>query len=153
MTRDEFAIIDLVKNFAIALFFVSMMTFAIGKVGMRSVWREKSWATHWISKKSAIVMVIIVIFSFFGKSQMNQMHRIAKRYKSNDDSTIDLTSVNETIEFEQPSARNLERNYTKYEYRHQEDTCNALTEDSCGSNAECSWCKSAAVKSKCHSID
>jgi len=115
MTRDEFAIIDLVKNFAIALFFVSMMTFAIGKVGMRSVWREKSWATHWISKKSAIVMVIIVIFSFFGKSQMKQVHRIAKRYKSNDDSTIDLTSVNETIEFEQPSARNLERDYSKFD--------------------------------------
>jgi hypothetical protein len=115
MTRDEFAIIDMVKNFAIALFFVSMMTFAIGKVGMRSVWREKSWATHWISKKSAMVMVIICIFSFFGKSQMNQLHRISKRYKSTDDSTIDLSSVNETSEFEQPSARNLERDYSKFD--------------------------------------
>lgn len=37
---------------------------------------------------------------------------------------------------------------------HEEDTCNVLADEgSCNAKDFCSWCKAAAVKSACHSID
>lgn len=63
MTRDELASYDIMKTISFLVLLLSVINFGLGKLGMRTVWREKSHCANRISKKSCIGLVFIVIFA------------------------------------------------------------------------------------------
>lgn len=79
MTRDEFACYDMMKTISFLIFLLSAATFGLGKLGMRTVWREKSQCANRITKKSIIGLVFVMILVLMMKHESSELHKIIRR--------------------------------------------------------------------------
>lgn len=79
MTRDELASYDIMKTISFLVFLLSVLNFGMGKLGMRTVWREKSQCANRISKKSCIGLGFIAIFGLMLRNEGGELHKIIKR--------------------------------------------------------------------------
>lgn len=162
MTRDELAVYDLMKTISFLVFLVSFLTFGLGKLGMRTVWREKSQCAHRVSKKSFVALVFIFIFGMLVRNQGGELHKIIKRNKNGKNITPIQTIINQTDSFNlsEPIGRNLKGKHHREQEEELyfgygddvEDICEALDNDGCESDDRCSWCKSGAVPPACKSV-
>lgn len=161
MTRDELAVYDIVKTISFLFFLQSILSFGLGKLGMRTVWREKSICAHRVSRKSCFGLLFVFIFGMILKHEGGELHKIIMRNMGKQNHSSDISSIiNKTDSFNltEPLGRNLQSHH-KWEDEPFfgdepiEDICEALDNDGCESDERCSWCKSAAVASACKSVE
>lgn len=79
MTRDELDSYDIMKTVSFLTFLLSAANFGLGKLGMRTVWREKSQCANRISKKSCIGLVFILIIGVMMRHEGGELHKIISR--------------------------------------------------------------------------
>jgi len=84
VTRAELELYDLMKCVSGLMFIMSMLVVAMGKCGMRTVWREKSKVGHRVTKKSAIIVAFIAFFGMWLKKEGQKIHEIKHLYKKQD---------------------------------------------------------------------
>lgn len=161
MTRDELATYDLMKTISFLVFLLSVLNFGLGKLGMRTVWRQKSQCANRVSKKSCIGLVFIFIFGMLVRKEGGELHKIIKRNKNgkNVSSIQTITNLNQTDSFNltEPESFNLNEQFGRNlnwqkKFDDVEDICEALDNDGCESDDRCSWCKSGAVPPACKSV-
>ena len=148
------------KTISFLFFLLSVVSFGLGKLGMRTVWREKSQCANRVSKKSCIGILFVVIFGMILKHEGTELHQIIMRNKfkkSSPNSIVSIINQTDSLNLTEPIGRNL-RSHHRGEGEQSfgddvEGICNALSNDGCESDERCSWCKSAAVPSVCHSVD
>lgn len=80
ITRDELAVYDLLKSMSFFMFMASLFIGIIGRLGKRSVWREKSWATKWIGMKSLMLLVLTFACGLVLKGDSHEFFKITRRY-------------------------------------------------------------------------
>ena len=69
VTRDELDLYDHMKFMSYLMFLMSILVVAMGKCGLRAVWREKSKVGKRMMKKSAMVFVVIALIGMMGAHQ------------------------------------------------------------------------------------
>lgn len=113
MTRDELATYDIMKTISFLVFLISVANFGLGKLGMRTVWREKSQCAHRVSKKSCIGLVFIIVIGMMIRNQGGELHRIIKRNKGSKIQADIKTIINKTDSFNisEPIGRNLRHHH------------------------------------------
>ena len=167
VSREEFEIYDGIKTMAALSFFFFAKMIALGKCGKRATWRQKSWATNKMMRKSCFVFVLLMIVGIFIGFQGKHLKHIVKKVHRAEKEKMHAMQGDENMpKFEEPESelydeeemgpgRNL-RSYAAH-LRHQfylgGSSCDGLSETACHSNKACSWCKCAAVPSACHSVE
>ena len=117
MTRDEFASYDLMKTISFLIFLISAATFGLGKLGMRTVWREKSQCANRITKKSMIGLVFVMTLVFMIRHESKEFHKIVRRnqimkrdhQKANSEKDIGkIINKTDHLNITEPMGRNLQ---------------------------------------------
>lgn len=114
MTRDELAVYDIVKTISFLFFLIAIFNFGLGKLGMRTVWREKSICAHRVSKKSCFGLLFVFIFGMILKHEGDELHKIIMRNKGKKSHSSAITSIiNQTDSFNltEPIGRNLQSHH------------------------------------------
>ena len=155
VTRDELDLYDHMKFMSYLMFLMSILVVAMGKCGLRAVWREKSKVGKRMMKKSAMVFVVIALIGMMGAHQGKEMHRIVKRYIKHEDKHEheEQATKRETEEFDKEEFLKNRHDgmYTRF-FQQSNDACTFADAASCDAAASCTWCKSAAVASRCYDV-
>lgn len=83
VTRDELDVYDLLKTMSFFMIMASLFIGMIGKLGMKTVWKEKSWATKWIGMKSLMLLILTLACGLVLKGDSHEFHKITRRHKPN----------------------------------------------------------------------
>jgi hypothetical protein len=98
-------------------------------------------------KKSAIVFAIVGLTGMMAAQQGKHMHHIAKQYiKHGEEESYKGTTKRFPEDFEEKN-----RDFAEF-FSVTTDACTYADAGSCDAVASCSWCKSAAVKSRCYTV-
>jgi len=179
VSRVEFNIYDAIKTLTAITFFLSAKIVALGKCGKWMTYRNKSWATKWLAKKSCCCLALIVLVGIFAAKEGHHIHHLKMKVLKAHEGEEGWPSPQEDDERHggrhhgRHGGRHLQNieetqapmYFTEEEYSQakefmaeiltdDEDECNALNNaGSCKANSKCSWCTAGAVADACHSIE
>lgn len=130
MTRDEFALYDLIHILCFFSFVMSMMMMIIGKCSVKAAMVKKTKMVTKIIKCGKWSMLALFVIGLIATHHGHELGKIAKKYEKN--------HKNETMfmaEQEEP-----------------DDACTYGDKTSCEADAQCSWCTSGAVADACRTL-
>lgn len=167
VSRDEFNIYDAIKTLTAITFFLSAKIVALGKCGKWMTWKNKSWATEWLAKKSCVCLALITLVGIFAAKEGHHIHHLKMKVLKAHEGEEGWPAPKEhggrhldTMDETQAPMYFTEEEYSQAKdfmaeiLTDDEEECNALTSsNSCKMNAKCSWCTAGAVKDACHSIE
>jgi hypothetical protein len=150
ITRDELELYDTMKTMSYLMFLMSCLVIGMGKCGLRSVWREKSKVGKRMIKKSAITFAIIGLFGMMAAHNGHHIHDIVKQYKKHDhEENFNGTSKRFPEDFDDENF--MKKEYSEF-FKVSADACTYADANSCDTASTCTWCKSAAVASRCYDV-
>jgi len=153
VTRDELNLYDSLKMMSYFMFLSSMLVVAMGKCGMRTVWKEKSKVGKRVTKKTFYVLCVIFLIGMGIHNEMKSVHRIKKHYHhKNSTQPIDMEDDEQDDQFLKDYSNENAQNMFA-EFYPSNDACSATDQDSCDGADACTWCKSAAVASRCYDVN
>jgi len=159
VTRDELNLYDSLKMVSYFMFLASMFAIGMGKCGKRSIWMEKSKVGKRVAKKSFFMLAIIFMIGMATKNEMHSIHRIKKHYNHKDHKNAHENFGMEEDERDEETAQFLkdatdENNLDLFnEFYPSNDACSVTVQDACDAVDGCTWCKSAAVASRCYDVN
>jgi len=173
VTRDEFALFDIIKIMSVLGFFASLIIMLFSRWGFHAVRWNKSNFTRFLVKHSKWIFGALIILGLIMWPQGKEMKSIKRRHRGPkmdisqpQDFTDEILEDSQTEEFEEKrklgewkrGGHHHHHFEAQFQFQHfldqDEDICFAHgDEDSCNADS-CSWCKAFAVfKSACHSVD
>ena len=134
ISHDEFVVYDLVKTMSFFAFLASLLVAFIGKCGLRTVWMNHSAVTGRVLKKQKWIVGFLVLI------MLGVAHNGAQIKK---------------IKHENKERRHQEKESQYLDLFKDSEQCDAdhSAQDECDLDAACTWCVSAAVRSKCFSVE
>jgi len=167
VTRDEFALFDLMKILSVFGFFVSLIIMLYARWGFHAVKWQKSNFTRFLVCKSKWIFGFLIVLGLMMYPYGKEMKTIFKRHHhGHKNMTADVETADVETETEAFQPRNLREmrgghHHARFEMKamlqnfvgDDEETCNAHAESDCHADTKCSWCLSAAVKASCHSVE
>jgi len=160
VTREEFDMYDAIKTMSALSFVFFCKLIALGKCGKRVTWMNKSNVTKRVMKKSCLCLMLLVIVAMFCKMEGSHMKMIMKKvHPKKDHKQMEMPEnrfeddeeENDEDDEERFEGRNL-RSYALFGSKLNE-ACSYADEDYCNAVNGCSWCKSAAVKAACRTME
>lgn len=82
MTRDEFALFDMINMLSYTTLFMSMIIAAIGMSGGWNVWVKKTKCVQRTIRKTKFAVVALIVTGLYLVHQCHSMCKISMRYKN-----------------------------------------------------------------------
>ena len=146
VTRDEFALYDMLRTMSFFTFMMSVAVMIIGKCGLRSTWVKKSKMAKRIFRKGKIACAVIFVLGLFALHQCHGIHHIAEKqmHKHHEERMAEHKNQMSSHEFMGVLRGAKTTEQCKADHG-KEGECNA--------DPACVWCACSAVPSGCFAVD
>lgn len=170
MTRDEFIVVDVVRTVSFLGVIASIIIACTGKKALYAVWKQKPDFVKKVFKRSLIRFFVVFLLAAYMRHSSQEAKRAVEHFRRAHNITM---PKDEMVMLEEPKphhgkhhgdhrrGRGLAQveeakphmNADFWLKTDQDDCAKLKDENTCNAAAKCSWCKSAAVRSSCNSLE